>query len=76
MQKHCAEMVASTNRPDEWRIEQGLAGAKLPILDQTGIETVFIEPGQYKEFPKDEEAIKALGDPNVLFAREREGWRG
>lgn len=69
-------MVASLNRPDEWKIEQGLAGAKLPILDQTGTETVAIQPQQWGELTKDEEAIKAVGDPDVLFARELEGWRG
>ena len=31
------------NRPDEWKIEQGLSGAKLPILDQTGLEPRIIQ---------------------------------
>jgi sulfite oxidase len=69
-------MVATLNRPDEWKIEQGLSGAKLPILDQTGTQTVTIEPQQWGETTKDEEAIKAVGDRDVLFARELEGWRG
>jgi sulfite oxidase len=29
----------TTNRPDEWKIEQGMAGHKLPILDQSGSDT-------------------------------------
>lgn len=69
--------METDNRPDEWKIEQGLAGAKLPILDQTGRETVAIHPLKPKEeLTKDEEAIKALGDRNKLFARELEGWKG
>lgn len=68
--------METLNRADEWKIEQGLSGAKLPILDQTGRETIAIQPLIWKETVKDEEAIKALGDPNELFARELEGWKG
>lgn len=64
------------NRDDEWRIEQGMAGHKLPFLDQTGEVTTEILPAGWPEMTKDEEAIKAVGDPNQLFQREREGWRG
>ena len=64
------------NRPDEWKIEQGLSGAKLPILDQTGRDTVFIQPANYGPSLKDEEAIKSVGDQDKLFARELEGWKG
>lgn len=64
------------NRPDEWKIEQGLSGAKLPFLDQTGDVTVEIEPRAWPELTKDEAAIKAVGDPDKLFTREREGWKG
>ena len=64
------------NRPDEWKIEQGLAGAKLPFLDQTGRATVSISPAKWPKLVKDEEAIKAVGDPNELFKRELEGWKG
>lgn len=64
------------NRPDEWKIEQGLAGAKLPFLDQTGSETAFIKAHQWEGAIKDEAAIKAVGDPNKLFRRELEGWKG
>ena len=71
-----AKMVASLNRPDEWKIEQGFAGAKLPILDQTGTQTATIEPQPWEELTKDEEAIKAVGDPDLLFTRELEGWKG
>jgi len=68
--------METVNRPDEWKIEQGLSGAKLPFLDQTGHETVAIQPQVWKEGPKDQEAIDALGDLDQLFTREREGWKG
>jgi sulfite oxidase len=63
----------TANRPDEWKIEQGMAGHKLPILDQTGRDTVAIQPPKTEKIVKDEEAIKAVGDRNKLFARELEG---
>ena len=72
-------MVTTTsivNRPDEWKIEQGLSGAKLPFLDQTGCETVEIEPTKWADLIKDEKAIDAVGDRSKLFAREIEGWKG
>jgi sulfite oxidase len=68
--------METINRPDEWKIEQGLAGAKLPILDQTGRETVTLQPQTFGKLVKDEAAIKAVGDPNKLFTREIEGWKG
>lgn len=64
------------NRPDEWKIEQGLAGAKLPFLDQTGDVTTEILPRAWPELTKDEAAIKAVGNPDELFQRERKGWKG
>jgi len=64
-----------SNRPDEWKIEQGLHGASLPILDQSGGDAVYIKPLEYEAW-KDEAAIKAVGDPNDLFQEEREGWEG
>ncbi|KAI4211567.1 MAG: hypothetical protein LQ351_005608 [Letrouitia transgressa] len=72
-------MVTTTsivNRPDEWKIEQGLSGAKLPFLDQTGPEATEIEPQKWVDLVKDEEAINAIGDRSKLFARELEGWKG
>lgn len=66
----------TNNRPDEWKIEQGINGAKLPILDQTGSHTVPIHPIKWGKLMKDEKAIEAVGDRDKLFAREREGWRG
>lgn len=66
----------TTNRPDEWKIEQGMAGHKLPILDQSGLDTVHIYPPKPKELYKDEEAIEAVGNRNELFKREKEGWKG
>lgn len=72
-------MVTTTsivNRPDEWKIEQGLSGAKLPFLDQTGPEAIEIEPQKWGDLVKDETAINAIGDRSKLFARELEGWKG
>ena len=68
--------LETTNRPDEWKIEQGLSGGKMPFLDQTGDETVEILPRVFAGIEKDEEAIKAVGDGNELFKMERKGWRG
>lgn len=65
------------NRPDEWLIEQGMAGHKLPILDQTvGKETVKVFPPEPYKIFQDKKAIRAVGDRSKLFAREREGWVG
>ena len=72
-------MVTTTsvvNRPDEWKIEQGLSGAKLPFLDQTGPEPIAIEPRQWGDLIKEEKAIDAIGDRNKLFVGELEGWKG
>ena len=64
------------NRPDEWKIEQGLSGAQLPFIDQTGKEPVAIHPSKPAVPTKDDDAIKAVGDPNKLFQMERPGWKG
>ncbi|KAJ5131488.1 uncharacterized protein N7515_007527 [Penicillium bovifimosum] len=66
----------TTNRPDEWKIEQGMAGHKLPILDQSGSDTVHIYPPPVTKLVKDEEAIASVGDRAKLFTRERDGWKG
>ncbi|KAJ5756878.1 uncharacterized protein N7511_007060 [Penicillium nucicola] len=67
----------TNNRPDEWMIEQGMAGHKLPILDQTdGKETIHLYPPQPSKIIQDKKAIRAVGDRNKLFARERQGWVG
>lgn len=68
--------MKTSNRPDEWKIEQGLAGALLPVLDMTGPETKSLPPQTAGSLSKDEQAIQAVGDPNTLFAAEREGWAG
>ncbi|KAI9048011.1 hypothetical protein LZ554_007809 [Drepanopeziza brunnea f. sp. 'monogermtubi'] len=68
--------IESTNRPDEWKIEQGINGAKLPFLDQTGTETVKIQPHVWGELTRDQAAIDAVGNRDELFRREREGWKG
>ncbi len=66
----------STNRPDEWKIEQGLSGAVLPVLDMTGPEIKTLLPQVFGDLTKDEEAIKAVGDRKKLFKAERKGWKG
>jgi sulfite oxidase len=63
------------NRPDEWKIEQGIHGASLPILDQTTGESRYVQPAEYQPW-KDEAAIKSVGDRNELFKEERDGWEG
>ncbi|KAL5362234.1 molybdopterin binding oxidoreductase [Aspergillus floccosus] len=66
----------TTNRPDEWMIEQGMAGHKLPILDQSERDTIHLYPQQPPKLMKDEESISSVGDRDKLFARERPGWKG
>lgn len=66
----------TSNRPDEWKIEQGLSGAVLPVLDMTGPEVKAIPPQEFGELTKDEDAIRAVGDREALFVRERKGWVG
>lgn len=68
--------MKTTNRPDEWKIEQGLAGAELPVLDMTGPKNKPLTIQTFGQLTKNEEAIKAVGDPEKLFTREREGWVG
>lgn len=65
-----------TNRPDEWKIEQGLVGAELPVLDMTGPEIKALDPQTFGELTRDDKAIEAVGDRDELFARERKGWAG
>lgn len=68
--------METVNRPDQWKIEQGLAGAKLPFLDQTGPETVAIQPAPWPKYTKDEAAIEAVGNKDEIFQRELDGWQG
>ncbi len=68
--------LKTTNRPDEWKIEQGLSGAVLPPLDMTGRNTVPLPIREFGPLKKDEKALKSIGDHNTLFARERKGWKG
>ena len=68
--------IAVHNRPDQWKYEQGLLAAELPILDQSAPETVEIQPHKWEGPSKDEAAIAAVGDKEKLFAVEREGWKG
>lgn len=68
--------LETDNRPDEWKIEQGMAGHKLPILDQSTSDTVCIYPARPAKLTKNEEEIASVGDRDKLFARELEGWKG
>lgn len=68
--------MKTTNRPDEWKIEQGLSGAELPVLDMTESVTKVLPPQIFGDLTKDETAIQSVGDCNKLFEEEREGWTG
>ncbi|KAG5980660.1 hypothetical protein E4U55_003803, partial [Claviceps digitariae] len=68
--------TATTNRPDEWKIEQGLAAAAVPVLDMTGPETKELEIQTFGPLIRDEAAIRSVGDADELFAAERKGWVG
>ncbi|TQN65094.1 Sulfite oxidase [Colletotrichum shisoi] len=68
--------MKTSNRPDEWKIEQGLSGAVLPVLDMTGSETKALPPQTFGPLTKDEEALKGVGNREELFAAERKGWVG
>lgn len=70
------EEVDTANRQDEWMIEQGMAGHKLPILDQSGRDTIHLYPPKADEIFKDEETIASVGNGKKLFKRERPGWKG
>jgi sulfite oxidase len=69
-------IMKTSNRPDEWKIEQGLSGAALPVLDMTGPETKVLALQTFGPLTSNEQAIKAVGDRNTLFAAERKGWKG
>lgn len=64
------------NRPDEWKVEQGMAGFKLPIIDQSGKSVSFVSPSPETKITKDEKALRAIGDRSKLFSREKPGWTG
>lgn len=68
--------MKTTNRPDEWKIEQGMSAAELPVLDMTGTETKILAPQVFGPLSKNEDAIKAVGNRDVLFSAERKGWTG
>ena len=70
------EEIDTANRQDEWMIEQGMAGHKLPILDQSGRDTIHLYPPKADRIFKDEEAISSIGEGKKLFKRERPGWKG
>lgn len=57
---------------DEWKLEQGMVGAELPLLDlsldSSDSEESVDEPP--------EKVVPFKGDPKVVFKEEKEGWRG
>lgn len=76
---------------DEWKLEQGMAPAELPLLDQTippeqrfkqvHATSKAKKTGPPQDSEDEEDAAKADGiaadeDPDVIFAEERPGWRG
>lgn len=75
--------MLSIQPTDEWKLEQGLAAAELAIRDQTlpeghvykrRVESSDEESGGDDDAKADD--IAKEDDPNVVFAEEREGWRG
>jgi hypothetical protein len=70
------DTMETSNRPDEWKVEQGLSGAVLPVLDMTGPKNKPLELRTFGPLTKDQKAIDAVGDRDVLFTRERKGWIG
>ena len=64
-------------------LEQGLAGAELPLKDQTLPPEQDADDAVHSDHESDSDAEKADNiardddiDPAVDFAEEREGWRG
>lgn len=74
-------MPFSMQPKDEWKLEQGLAAAELPIDDQTHPEGRAVAKLEASDESSSEDDAKAddiakEDDPDVLFAEEREGWHG
>jgi hypothetical protein len=61
-------------------LEQGLAGAELPLLDQTREHTklAVAKEGPFAEKASDLKTAQQVHgvDPNELFKEEKEGWHG
>ncbi|KAJ5449584.1 uncharacterized protein N7458_006033 [Penicillium daleae] len=76
MESRRRSSLTALDRPDQWMIEQGMAGHVLPILDQTGKTVVKVFPSKPSGIVQDKKAIQAVGNRKKLFAREREGWVG
>ncbi|GAW17642.1 hypothetical protein ANO14919_071020 [Xylariales sp. No.14919] len=67
------EPVHTTQPQDEWRVEQGIAGAELYLIDQTK------GPGNQEDAPAPENPTTPPPDPKVdyeLAKDELPGWRG
>ncbi|KAJ5296491.1 Glucose-methanol-choline oxidoreductase [Penicillium atrosanguineum] len=67
---------ASSNRPDEWMIEQGMAAHKLPILDQSaGKETIKVFPPNPTRSPRIKRRFERLAiAANSSPVNEKAGW--
>ncbi|KAJ5118455.1 hypothetical protein N7526_010092 [Penicillium atrosanguineum] len=67
---------ASSNRPDEWMIEQGMAAHKLPILDQSaGKETIKVFPPKPTRSPRIKRRFERLAiAANSSPVNEKAGW--
>lgn len=68
--------LETTNRPDEWKIEQGLHGAKIPFLDQTGNVTVEILPREEPTPWTEGGSLDVVSNKDEEFKEERKGWKG
>ncbi|RWA10115.1 hypothetical protein EKO27_g4987, partial [Xylaria grammica] len=67
------EPVHTAQPQDEWRVEQGIAGAELYLIDQTK------GPGNQEDAPAPENPTTPPPDPKVdyeLAKDELPGWRG
>lgn len=57
-------------------LEQGMAGAELPLLDQSTPELSEGEESDVTEQSEPKEKFEFKDDPEVVFAEEKEGWKG
>jgi hypothetical protein len=57
-------------------LEQGMAAATLPLLDQSTPELSEGEESDVTEMTEPEKKFEFKDDPNVVFAEEKEGWKG
>ena len=70
------DAMKTKNRPDEWRIEQGMSGAVLPVLDMTGPKVKELPLQTFKPTITEADAGKGPAERSKTFAAERKGWNG